>query len=115
MKTYEEIFQEAEDQGNARELFIDIVKWETEGQTIAGEVISFDAFDSGYYDQECLSWHIQTDTGLVSCVVGAVADAYMQDILVGDYVKLVYKGKKILDNGRRVNQFSIKHIPVNRK
>ena len=108
--TYEEQFERAEKEKQVRELSYEIIKWEEEGQEVIGEVIGFETFESGNYETDCLVWKLQTDEGLVSCVLGGVADKRMMDVSTGDLLQILYRGKKELKEGRRVNIFNIKHV-----
>ena len=107
--TYAEQFEQAAREKEVRELSYEIIKWEVEGQEVVGEVKGFETFESSNYETDCLVWKLQTDEGLVSCVLGGVADKRMQDVTTGDLLHIVYKGKKELKEGRRVNIFNIKH------
>lgn len=108
--TYEDQFKKAEDAGDVSELSYEIIKWETEGMEVIGEVIGFEPFESGNYETGCLVWKLNTDEGSVSCVLGSVSDKRMMDVATGDLLKIIYKGKKELKEGRRVNIFNIKHV-----
>jgi len=111
MTTYEEMFELAEEKGTVREYSFDIIKWEEEGQTVLGEIQGFEDFTEGEFETVCNKWLIKTDTGLVSCVLGSAADKRLQDVKNGDLIKIVYKGKLSLSDGRRVNRFELKVIP----
>jgi len=111
MKTYEEMFNHAEADGNVKEYSFDIIKWDKEGQTVLGELQGFEDFTEGEFETACNKWLIKTDTGLVSCVLGSAADKRLKDIKNGDLIKIVYKGKLSLSDGRRVNRFDLKVVP----
>ena len=108
--TYDELYRKAVEEESLKDLSFDIIRWEESGQSVLGEVVGFEDFEAGEYDMQCFQWKIKTDEGLVSCVLGSVADKRMENVVVGDLIYIEYQGKKELPNGRRVNLFKIQHL-----
>lgn len=109
--SYKERAEAALAAGDVKNLVSDIITWETEGQVVVGRVKSKEPFTEGGFDAECFKYLIDTDDGEVSCVLGSAADKSLakQDV-VGRVLLIRYRGKKALQDGRRVNLFNVLDI-----
>ena len=109
---YNTLFAEAEKKKNIKEVSFEIIKWDKAGETLTGEIQACDDFTGGDFEGICNQWRIATDRGVVSCVLGSASDKHMADCIVGDIVRIQYRGKKEIKGGKKVNLFNIKVIKM---
>ena len=105
-QSYESQFDEAEANGLVEEVSHSIHTWKDTGEKIVGVLKGFSAFEEGSLG-DCLKYQIETSEGVISTVLGAVTDKYMENVKTGDLIRITYKGKKDLQDGRKVNLFKI--------
>ena len=107
--SFQEQFEQLENAGNVTDVTYSIKTWEAEGDRLIGVIRDIVPFEGGRFDSHVNSYLIETDTGLVSTVLGAATDKQVEPLqLKGQLVCITFHGKKPLDDGRSVNVFSIK-------
>ena len=105
--SYEEMFEQAESEGNIQPLSVEIVSWTEENQTVIGRLVDIEIFQGDKDKGECNAYIVEADTGLVSFILGSATDKRLQDLEVDNIMKVVYRGQKEIKGGNRVNLFNI--------
>ena len=105
--SYEEMFDKAEAEGNTKPLSIEIISWNETGDTVIGKLIDIEIFKGDEDKGECNAYIVEADRGLVSFILGSATDKRLQDLEVGNIMKVIYKGQKEIKGGNRVNLFNI--------
>lgn len=106
---YEKEWDAAEEKGKTVQLTTEIHTWDEEGQIIIGIVKEVSQFTGGIFDTEVNQYLIDTRHGLVSTVLGSATDKQLEETnLTGRKIKIVYRGKKEMKDGKQVNIFDIK-------
>lgn len=78
-----------------------------ENKILEGELVGFDKFTEGDFG-ECYRYLLaRPDGSIVSFVPGAAFDKMAEKVAIanGDTIRVEYRGKKDLEDGRRVNIF----------
>lgn len=110
--TYAEQYKAAVAGKTARELAPVFVKWEEEGHTIVGRLMSKSTVKSRQSSGEYNDYVVETDEGVVHFACGNQFDEKIGTALsIGQVYAWTYKGKRDIGKGRRVNEFSCVHIP----
>jgi len=105
--SYEEMFDKAEAEGQTKPLSVEIISWDSEGQTVIGKLIDIEIFQGDKEKGDCNAYILEADRGLVSFILGSATDKRLQDLEVGNIMKVVYRGQKEIKGGNRVNLFNI--------
>lgn len=106
--SYKDEFIKAKDKGKVTQVTHAIHKWSEPGEELIGVVKEVTLFDKSVYETECNAYLLDTDEGLVSTVLGAAADSALKSKdIVGHIIRIEYKGKVEIGEGRRANQFEI--------
>lgn len=106
--TYAEEWGKAEEKGKVDLVTMTIHSWDEEGQSLIGVVKAIQPFTGGSFDTEVNQYIIDTGEDIVSTVLGSSTDKQLAKIdIQGRMVRITYKGKKNLDDGRQVNNFRV--------
>lgn len=109
MGDYEKEFKRQEEKGKTVLATEDIYTWTEEEQVLFGRIQEILPFTDGKFDTDVLRYVIDTDAGRISTVLGAATDKQLATkIKPGDIVKITFKGKKHLEDGRQVNRFDVR-------
>jgi len=107
-KSYADAFDEAVKAENVSELTREIWKPENEGDCLIGVVVAVTPFTEGKFDTAVNAYLLQTDEGLMSCVLGSATDAQVKGReLTGQLVRISYHGKRELEGGRTMNVYKV--------
>lgn len=83
-------------------------KWDTVGQTLVGKLESFESIDSTKYAGTFIRYIFDTDAGKYVVIFGAMVDQVLADEeYIGCVLAITYDGKKSLDGGKRLNQYTV--------
>lgn len=105
---YQEEYQKAQEKGKLQRLTKNIWTWDEEGQELSGKCLEIAPFTEGQFDTEVNSYSIETDRGIITTVLGSATDKQLAKIdPVGMFIHIVFHGKKVLPDGRSVNQFDV--------
>lgn len=105
---YQEAYDAAKKAGKTESLATQIYRFEEVGDSLVGKVLRFDTFTGQFEDAQCIKYTLDTDGGLVSCILGAATDEQLGDRLkVGMVVAITYRGKAKTAKGFNVNQFEV--------
>lgn len=105
---YKEDFEKAK---SKKQVTVQIVKWTEEGQTLTGKVLEVKPFTKSKFEQECNVYTIDTDEGRKSCVLGNATDTQLSSFeILNKIIRIEYKGKTELGDGRKANQFDIQIV-----
>jgi len=108
MSNYQEQYAAAEKAGKAESLNIIIQRWTEAGQTVVGKVVLIEDMRVSKFKNAVKRYLMRTDNGLVSCVLGAAADAGFASMFrIGQLVAITYRGKQQLEGGRSMNVFNV--------
>lgn len=91
-------------------LSMEIVQWQEEGQVVEGTLEAVQDFEEGKLGA-CKKYIIVGADGIRrSCVLGGATDRVIDShqVSYGDQLRIVYQGKKLLPDDRKVNLFDIK-------
>ncbi|NIQ91322.1 MAG: hypothetical protein GWN93_20860 [Deltaproteobacteria bacterium] len=109
---YLQDYKKALDSGRLQRLTYAIHQWKEEDQLVIGRLIGMGIFDGGKFDNPVNYYMLDTDEGMVSCILGSATDEQIRDnIDVGNILAIHYKGKRELEDGRKVNIFEIDVLP----
>lgn len=109
--SYLEKYQSAVDRGTLEPLTTDIKSWKEPGEQIVGVINAVKPFEGGKFENTCNQYILDTDSGLVSTVLGSSVDKQLEGkILINKCVVITYNGKVELDGGKQCNKFDIKVI-----
>lgn len=105
---YKDEYEKAKGKGKTKTLTTMIHTWEAEGEELIGKVIDVKPFKEGKFDTEVDCYYIDTDDGIVTTVLGSATDKQLKEIdPVGQMIYIKYNGKKLLADGRSVNNFHV--------
>lgn len=105
---YREEYEKAKEKGKVQTLTREIWTFEEEGQELLGKCLKIEPFKEGSFDTEVNCYTIETESGIVTTVLGSATDKQLMKIdPVGRSLYIVYKGKKPLADGRSVNLFKV--------
>lgn len=103
-----EQFGKASEKGKVEQITTSIYKFIEEGQVCIGIVKDIRPFTEGTFDTEVSQYVLETDEGLVSMVLGSATDKKIAGQKVnGKLVRITYRGKTHLEDGRSVNDFAV--------
>ncbi|GAH82074.1 unnamed protein product [marine sediment metagenome] len=106
-------WDEAQGKGKSEHLNIIIVGWQKSGQIVLGRFVKAEPLAESKFGTVVQRYILETDAGLVSCVLGATADKeLLPKLAVGDLLRIHYQGKRELGDGRSVNVFDIQRAPA---
>jgi hypothetical protein len=106
--TYSEMLEKAKKGNKVKQITSDIKTWESEGDFILGKLIKVEPFSEGEFETEVKKYTFDTDNGIVSTVMGAVADKQIAgDEMLNSVLYITYKGKKKSKKGHMVNKFDM--------
>jgi len=104
-------YNKAEEKGKVDQITTAIYKFLEEGQECIGIVKDIRPFTEGSFDTEVNQYILETDEGLVSMVLGSATDKKLAGQKIsGKLVCIVFKGKTHLEDGRSVNDYTIKVV-----
>lgn len=107
-KSYRELIDERADADAGEHLNVTIVSFDTEGQEIVGEFKAAELLESTKYDNPVQRYLINTDDGIVSCLLGSHTDKeVLPKLRQGDLIKITFKGQKDIGGGKTVNLFDV--------
>jgi len=105
---YEKAYQKAYESQKTTQLVKQIITWDTEGQKVIGKVVAIEPFTDGRFTSEAKVYTLETNNGLVTCVLGEATDKqFLKEDPLGTLVAITFKGKKMLDDSRQCNIFDI--------
>ncbi|MBW8036254.1 MAG: hypothetical protein FVQ79_11645 [Planctomycetes bacterium] len=105
---FQEDYEKARDKGKLKRLTKQIQSWDEEGQVLMGKCTIVEPFTEGQFDTEVNSYTIETDAGIISTVLGSATDKQLSKIdPVGKNIRIAYRGKKTLKDGRPMNLFDV--------
>ncbi len=111
--TYTERYKAAIAAKTARELAPVFLKFEEEGTTVVGKLLSKTTIKSRQSGGSYNDYVVDTDEGTVHFACGNQFDERIGNSLgIGNVYAWTYKGKRDIGKGRRVNEFSCQHVPV---
>lgn len=88
------------------------VEFKKEGRMVLGEFVSTSTI-IGSEDKEYLQYLFLTDAGPVKFHCGAVFDGEVMPLMEpGQVYEVIFEGQEEIKGGRRVNKFTVNHIPV---
>lgn len=106
---YEKMWADDEKVGLVETATEQIINWEKEGQKVIGQVIDIEPFDNTQFKEKCNRYLIDTNDGMVSCVLGATRDDILEKKKpIGKLIYIEFRGKKKSKNKRTFNDFLIK-------
>lgn len=105
---YQEAYEKAVGKGAVEQVTTSIYKFDEEGQKLIGKLVSTEPFTEGEFETEVTKYTIDTDAGLVSCVLGSATDKQLtRQKLLGKLVCITFYGKVTLKDGRQVNRYGV--------
>lgn len=105
---YKAMYEAAKQTGKLQRPTYRIHSWTEDNAVLVGKVKAINEFKDGKFDQVCNSYLIETDDGVVSCVLGTYTDTQIKDLVkVGSLIAIIFQGKKELDDERKVNIFDV--------
>lgn len=105
---YKEEYEKAKGKGKTKTLTSQIHSWDEEGEELVGKVIDVKPFKEGKFDTEVDCYWLETDEGIVTTVLGSATDKQLKEVdPIGQNIHITYKGKKMLADGRSVNNFHV--------
>lgn len=111
--SYEEQWAKAEADGATKPISREIFRFENEGDVLLGKVIEIKPFTDGEFDTEVSQYILDTDDGVMSCILGSATDKQIQGkVSVDDVVRFAFKGKTETAKGNQVNVFDVKVRPA---
>lgn len=110
---YADLYKNAVAAKTVRELAPVFVKFEEEGQLVIGKLLSKTTVKSRQSGGSYNDYVVDTDEGTVHFACGNQFDERIGNTLgIGRVYAWTYKGKRDIGKGRRVNEFSCVHVPV---
>ena len=110
--TFKELLAKAEKAKTVKKVSIEVKKFDAEGQTITGRLISVDVVESAKFDGDYNRYLFDTDEGKVAVSLGSSMDMlHKAGDMVGRIYHITYKGKRKLDSGRTMNEYDVIEIP----
>ncbi len=111
--SYAEQLKRAEAAKATRELAPVFFKFEVEGVTIVGKLLSKTKVTSRQSGGEYMDYVVDTDDGTVHFACGNQFDEKIGHMLLeGSVYAWTYKGKRDIGKGRKVNEFSCVVVPT---
>jgi len=108
---YEAMFAKADEAKETEPLNLEIIKWESPGQRVIGKFLKAEVLPESKFDTQVNRWIIETDSGLVSCIPGSMADKEsLPKLAEGDLVCITYNGTKDIGGGKTVNLVDIRRF-----
>lgn len=108
---YKELMKDARKAKAVDQLTHTITQWTEEGQQIIGRVIDIQPFTGGKFEGSCNQYLIETDDGIISTLLGGATDKQIVDNdISGKVVCITFNGKKILEDNRQINLFTVEII-----
>lgn len=105
---YKAMYEEAKKTGKLQRPTYRIHTWTDDSAILVGRVKAISLFTEGKFEQAANAYLIDTDEGVVSCVLGSYTDAQVKDTLkVGSVVAIIFQGQKQLEDSRKVNVFDV--------
>lgn len=109
-KSYEEMFHDSQGQNIGEDLTSIFIQWENPGQTVVGMFLYSETIVPKEEMGPVTRYSIKTDEGTCSAILGGATDKQLEGKLIpGDYISIVYGGKKSIDGGKKqVNHFDVR-------
>lgn len=105
---YKAMYAAAKSAGKLKRPTYRIHTWKEDSAILVGRVKAITLFTGGKFEQAANAYLIDTDEGVVSCVLGNYTDAQIKDLVkVGSLVAIIFQGKKELEDERKVNIFDV--------
>ena len=109
---YKEYYEQMKNGGRVSKATVDIKSWNTPGDSLIGEVVTIEPFVGGKFEGAVKRYVIDDGDGLISMVLGQYTDNQLEGQLsIRDVVRIEYKGKVELEDGRQVNRFAVEILP----
>jgi hypothetical protein len=114
MTDYKKLMEQAVKDGKTKRLTVEIFSFEAEGDTIVGRLIrTEDYVETDYKDNPCKKYILETNDGLMSCVIGARYDRMVDHPEnIGQLLEIEYLGKELSKKGVQYNVFRIMVAPM---
>lgn len=107
-RSFMDQYQKAKEDGKLLRKTFRIHTWSTETAHLIGRVKSINEFTGGKFEAVVNNYILETDDGLVSCILGSATDAQLAGTdLIGKVVHIEFCDKKDLEDGRKVNLFNV--------
>ena len=108
---YQELFDQAQENGKTTQLGKETYRFEKEGNIVIGKLLSIDVIESKKFKKPVNVYTLETDTGVISFVLGGATDSKLEGVLEQDSIySFEFKGQAKLQNGRTMNNFSVIRI-----
>ena len=108
---YAEMLAMAREAKTTRELAPVFIKWEEEGQTVVGKLLTRSIAKSRANDGQYVDYVVDTDDGIIKFHCGNQFDEKVGNTLLPNVVYAwTFKGKRDIGKGRRVNEFSCEYV-----
>jgi len=105
---YKAMYEKAKKAGKLMRPTYRIHTWKEDSAVLIGRIKEINLFTEGKFEQSANAYLIETDDGLVSCVLGSYTDTQIKDtVKVGSLVAIIFQGKKELEDERKVNMFDV--------
>jgi hypothetical protein len=106
--SFAEDYKRAKERGKVEQATTQIFQFDEENRTLIGKLKDVTEFKEGKFETEVNKYIFQTDSGLVSTVLGAATDKQITGkVSPGQNLAITWKGKKPIGNGQTVNVFEI--------
>ncbi len=102
------LFDKAEKEKQTQPVSVKIVQFREAGESLTGIYQGSEEMPESKYGGTVRIHFLATDMGLCSCILGASADKNIgARVVEGDLIRLTYRGKEDLADGRTVNVFDV--------
>lgn len=109
---YKDLLAKAEKAKTAKKVSIEVKRFEAEGETVLGRLVSVDSVESAQYDGDYNRYLFDTDDGKVAVSLGSSMDMlHKSGDMIGKVYQITYKGKRKLNSGRTMNEYDVVEIP----
>lgn len=113
MKTYAELYADAEKAGKTRSLMPTFVKLDKKGETLVGRYLSREEVKAQAGTGTFYVYIFETDAGLIKTKFGGASDREWGATLEVDGIyRIVFKGKERLPNGQSINRFEAAQLVI---
>ena len=109
--SYAEQVAKAKKEGSMKQITVEIMSFKNANDTLIGRLQEVSDFTGGKFEKACKQYLFETDSGLVTCLLGGATDKQLEDKeLTGKILMIIFKGQDEIEGGRKVNKFDISII-----
>lgn len=105
---YNEMYHRQREDHKVEHLTKSIIEWKEVGQEVIGKIMQVTRFQESEFDGDCNVYLIETDTGLVSVVLGETRDKLFEKYdLLGRGIYIRFNGSVRTKTGRTCNDLTV--------